>query len=406
MSQKLSMQCPKTQVSNKVSVTSIAVFIFFFMSKFSSSFSAARTINVESPIKPEMKSKLQSHDLNKLFQDRMAEYAQIQTNWGVKDIEYRRKTEDLISQIREIQEEKNNTIIYDRKAHLKQIQELTEKYQESIRDLQAELDRNLNESEADNDFDEMDAEIKALRENLKNAEPMAAFDDNSDENSDIDLDGELEERINELESNLAKLQEIYEEHVENREEVANENTDMIKSVIGKFESVQEEHKKEIESIVADLNHYSDKQSEKAKELEQKVLENKKSVANQLKNSLQSISRLEKAITQTQKENNREMTKLQTEADRLRIALETITARQKQQMKETAAASKKYGEEKRKFITRHKELELLHSELVRETVEHQTLLKELNKMDNALLSQSAFGSSKGSSSFSLSRSKYI
>jgi hypothetical protein len=84
--------------------------------------------------------------------------------------------------------------------------------------------------------------------------------------------------------------------------------------------------------------------------------------------------------------------LQTNADRLRAALEARTARQQQQLKEALAIAKRYAEEKRRFVATHRELEMVNAERVREAVEHATLMKEVNKMDSFVLSQMSAGAS--------------
>ena len=70
-------------------------------------------------------------------------------------------------------------------------------------------------------------------------------------------------------------------------------------------------------------------------------------------------------------------------------------------------AKKFADEKKRFVAMHRELEMLNAELVRETVEHETLMKELNKMDSFVLSQMSAGPSAsrmgGSSTFSSFRS---
>jgi CII-binding regulator of phage lambda lysogenization HflD len=64
----------------------------------------------------------------------------------------------------------------------------------------------------------------------------------------------------------------------------------------------------------------------------------------------------------------------------------MTARENASLADAAATAKKINDEKRKFATLHKELEMLKGELARATVEHETLMKELTKIDNYVLSQ--------------------
>ena len=107
------------------------------------------------------------------------------------------------------------------------------------------------------------------------------------------------------------------------------------------------------------------------------------------------------ISKRQREYNRTVHELHDQADQLRSALEVLTARQKQQMKEAVAVAKRFADEKKRFVSMHRELEMLNAELVRETVEHETLMKEVSKMDSYLLSQMSAGASSklGTSMFS-------
>jgi CII-binding regulator of phage lambda lysogenization HflD len=75
-----------------------------------------------------------------------------------------------------------------------------------------------------------------------------------------------------------------------------------------------------------------------------------------------------------------------EASLLRHQLQAITNRENANLAESTAMAKKINDEKRKFATLHKELEMLKGELARATVEHETLMKELTKIDNYVLSQ--------------------
>ena len=132
-------------------------------------------------------------------------------------------------------------------------------------------------------------------------------------------------------------------------------------------------------------------------------------SNSLKNISAKINQIQIKIAKKQRECSKRAQELHTVADDLRSELDSYTTRQKQQIKEATAAAKAYAEVKRKFVSMHKELEMLNSEKVREIVEHETLMKGLNKMDNFVLSQmSASGSStinagsRGSSSRGVTR----
>jgi hypothetical protein len=67
------------------------------------------------------------------------------------------------------------------------------------------------------------------------------------------------------------------------------------------------------------------------------------------------------------------------------------------MKEAIAYAQEYAQEKRRFVSMHREYEILHAELVRETVEHETLMKDLSKRDGYVLSQMSSGGSRSARS---------
>jgi small nuclear ribonucleoprotein (snRNP)-like protein len=75
-----------------------------------------------------------------------------------------------------------------------------------------------------------------------------------------------------------------------------------------------------------------------------------------------------------------------EAAQLKGQLQSVTARLNVQLADAGATAKKINDEKRKFAMLRKELEVLKGELAKETLEHETRMKELTKIDNLVLSQ--------------------
>lgn len=365
---------------------------------------SSRTLNISSPVKPEVRSKMQAQDLRLLLKEKIVELGNMQSEWNSNDAAYNDKCENIISQLRNLDLELKAAKNEERTKHLALYNELVEQHKQATLDLQNQIDEGLSASETIADFEELDAEIAELKREiteLENAPQPVAEDEVIDE--------EAEERIHELEDRLEEMQQVYEEAIRTREEDSKQSTQMIEQLVLKNQEAEESHEDEVQQLIESLNTLDQEHSEKIQDIENEIADCKHQVSSALKTALSKSAQLQENISKKQRDANRELKTLQEQADQLRNQLEATTARQRQQMKEASIAAKKYGEEKRRFVAMHRELEMLNSELVRESVEHETLLKELNKMDNFVLSQmssqSSSRSAAGNSSFSMRSNKF-
>lgn len=365
---------------------------------------SSRTLNISSPVKPEVRSKMQAQDLRLLLKEKIVELGNMQSEWNSNDAAYNDKCENIISQLRNLDLELKAAKNEERTKHLALYNELVEQHKQATLDLQNQIDKGLSASEAIADFEELDAEIAELKREiaeLENAPQPVAEDEVIDE--------EAEERIHELEDRLEEMQQVYEEAIRTREEDSKQSTQMIEQLVLKNQEAEESHEDEVQQLIESLNTLDQEHSEKIQDIENEIADCKHQVSSALKTTLSKSAQLQENISKKQRDANRELKTLQEQADQLRNQLEATTARQRQQMKEASIAAKKYGEEKRRFVAMHRELEMLNSELVRESIEHETLLKELNKMDNFVLSQmssqSSSRSAAGNSSFSMRSNKF-
>lgn len=359
--------------------------------------STTLSMSIGSPSKTESKNKREAQDLHRLLQDRMTELGLLQTEWSKKENDLRSRSEELVSKLREVQNTVHTQQTAEKAKHVSQINEMTNSHHDHMTELQDQLDQLLGITEGQSEFEDFDNEIEELRNQLREAENLTV--QASVQNDLGDDDDEAEERIEELENQLQEMDQVYQQVLTQRDEDARRSTQMIEDIIIKYESAEDTHQQELAAIIGELNELDSQRSERISEIQKDVAESKKQIAGQLRTLLSKMTGLERDISASHNAHNKRMTELQDEAEALRNTLEMYTARQKQQLKESAANSKRYGEEKRAYVMKHKQLQMLNSELIREKVEHQTLMKDLTKMDDVVLSQMG---GQGGSSFSVSK----
>ncbi|OHS98030.1 hypothetical protein TRFO_35633 [Tritrichomonas foetus] len=279
--------------------------------------------------------------------------------------------------------------------HANEIDKMKQQHQLEILELQTQFSDGFSDDDQSHEFEELDHEIASLKDaiaKIENAPPPSGDTD--------DIDEEAEERLRILEERLDEITLTRDEALQQREEDSKASTQMIEQLIIKNQDDELAFKTEIDQLVDRLSQIDREHSERIDEITHEFQENKKNIASALKNSLSRIAQLQNNFTKKQRAHNKTMIAMHDELDRLKANLESYTTRQKQQMREATYAAKCIIEEKQKFRSFHRELEMLNSELVRESVEHETLMMELNKMDGLILSQmSAVGSRNSSVTYS-------
>ena len=344
-----------------------------------------------SPTKPEIASKNKAYDLRQILKDRMVEFGTLQSEWSTNETRLRSQADELVSQLRDLHSQGIALIHQEQQRHADEIEQLRQQHQIEILELQTQFSDGLSETEPTEDFEDLDHEIEALKDaiaQVENAPPPSGETDSYNE--------EGEERIRALEERLDEITQMRDEAINQREEDSKASTQMIEQLIVKNQDDEQQYRNEINNLVDELTKLDRNHASQVDEINTNHIEMKRNTAASLRNTLSRINQLQNNITKKQKSHNKQIQALHDEIDKLRQNLESLTNRQKQQMKEAANASKNYAEEKRKFVAYHRELEMLNSELVRESVEHETLLKELSKMDGVILSQMSSSNSRASS----------
>ena len=362
-----------------------------------SGFTSSRTINVTSPIKPETKSKLEVQNLRQLLQDRMVEYSTLDSEWHTQEAALANECEERVSQLRDIELQFKAAENAERTKHLATMRQAKSEHRAARLDLHAQIDASLSQENHD-DVEDLDNEIAALKNELSQLDIAPALDD------DLELvDEDAEERIRVLEDRLDEKQQLHDEVMRQRDEDSRSATRMIEQLVAKNQEAERAHEEQIQEMIETLNKLDKDQADRTADLEGEIADERKQITASMRSAKAKIATIQGNISKRQREYNRTVHELHDQADQLRSALEVLTARQKQQMKEAQAVAKRFADEKKRFVSMHRELEMLNAELVRETVEHETLMKEVSKMDTYLLSQMTAGTKAGTSTFSSIRS---
>ena len=362
-----------------------------------SGFTSSRTINVTSPMKPETKSKLEVQNLRQLLQDRMVEYSTLDSEWHTQEAALANECEERVSQLRDIELQFKAAENAERTKHLATMRQAKSEHRAARLDLHAQIDASLSQENHD-EVEDLDNEIAALKNELSQLDIAPALDD------DLELvDEDAEERIRVLEDRLDEKQQLHDEVMRQRDEDSRSATRMIEQLVAKNQEAERAHEEQIQEMIETLNKLDKDQADRTADLEGEIADERKQITTSMRSAKAKIARIQGNISKRQREYNRTVHELHDQADQLRSALEVLTARQKQQMKEAQAVAKRFADEKKRFVSMHRELEMLNAELVRETVEHETLMKEVSKMDTYLLSQMTAGTKVGTSTFSSIRS---
>ncbi|KAK8900398.1 hypothetical protein M9Y10_002725 [Tritrichomonas musculus] len=368
--------------------------------------SPGRTLNLSTD-KPETRAKYQAQDLREVLKERMAELAALNSEWSITESSMNAQCEALTSQLRDLDLQFQNIKSNEQVKHIQQLKELQQQHKDNVLFLQNQINERLEgETEPENldEIQEYDNEIAALKAEIARWEdqPLPTGDDDL-------IDEEADERIRKLEEQYEEMVQIHDEAIQQREDDSKDSMSKIEQIILKGQDEEEKLNQDIQELIDKLNNLDANHVNQIEEMQNEMADERAHCSNSLKNISAKINQIQIKIAKKQRECSKRAQELHTVADDLRSELDSYTTRQKQQIKEATAAAKAYAEVKRKFVSMHKELEMLNSEKVREIVEHETLMKGLNKMDNFVLSQmSASGSStinagsRGSSSRGVTR----
>lgn len=333
----------------------------------------------------ETRNKKEAQNIHRTLQDRMTQLGLLQTDWSREESDYRAQSEALISKLRDLQSKFTQQQVAEQSSHIAEVNKRIQIHHDKMNELQETLNEYLGDTDDNADLEDIDSEIEEIKRQIAIEEEAASKSQDIVED-DSDEEAEFENRISKLEGQINEMEQIYQNELAARDEDSRKSTQMMQDLIVQYETAEEEQQHTLAELVKELNGLEKDRADKIASINKSVAESKKQLTAQLRQTVGRLSTIEREISSLQKGHTKQMNELQGEAEALRNTLEMLTARQKQQIKEATATARKYSEEKRAYSMKTKELAMLNNELVREKLEYQNLLKELNKMDDVVLSQ--------------------
>jgi hypothetical protein len=321
----------------------------------------------------------------------MLEYQRLQSEWLSQKEALQAECEGLNSELRNVQLRATAGHDSEKKKHLIVLAEMNRGHRNAVLELQAEIGDVLDSEDRTVDH-ELDDEIGSLREQI------ASSENDSPQPEDIELvDADADERLRDLEHQLDLAQQRHHDALLQKEEESQKHAGMIKQLVLKQRAQEEDHEQKVTSLIQIMNEMDDDRGHKVEEIQQEIAGERRRVLGSVQNASAKIRSMQETVSKRQREYSRTIGELQGKADLLKASLEARTARQQRQTKEALVHAKKYADEKKKFAAMHREFEILNADRVRESVEHQSLLRELSKLDGYVLSQiSSGGSAQGGS----------
>jgi chromosome segregation ATPase len=331
-----------------------------------------------------VKAKHPAQDLRQVLQERLVELQRTKSEWLSRETALHDDCEKLVSQLRDVDTQSSSDRNFAQSQHTAQLAQLKQRHQLAVRELESQIEDALAATEDDSD-ERLDAEIASLKNEL------TALEDGSQAAEDIEtVDPDAEERQQQLEDRLEEVRQRHDDVLRSREEDSRKATEMLSQLVEKQEQEEAAHQEAVRARIEQLNAMDREQSERLESSGREAAAEKKRIVASIKSAAAKIAQMRDTVAKRQRDYERTIGELQGKADQLRAALEARTIRQQEQMKEAVACAKKFGEEKRRFVGMHRELEMLNAERVREAVEHATLMKEVSKMDGYVLSQLSAG----------------
>lgn len=352
-----------------------------------------------SPVQPALRSKIQAQNLRKQLQARMVDLGSMQTNWNSQESDLRKKSEDLITQLRNVQRQNEIIKNKERAKHLQVLDQLNKHHHLAVLDLQSQIDENIDRNEFVDDCSDLDQQIENIK--LQIAEFQKAQMQDAEEEEEKE-DEEHIIKVEKLEERLSEMQNLHMQAVHQRDEESKNATQTLEELILNQQKVDEDNKATMKQLVEQLNSIDRNHQSQLSNIEKQLHESKRQTSNNLKNAMNKAAELQQKISKFQHDHKKEMDMLIEEETQYREALEKLNAQHRAHLEESMNAVKKCSEEKRRFATMQHEVEELNGELLRETIEHENLIKEVNKMDNEVLNQMSQNVTESTLSFSYNR----
>ncbi|KAK8891784.1 hypothetical protein M9Y10_029004 [Tritrichomonas musculus] len=355
--------------------------------------------SLDAPVQPALRSKIKAQNLRKQLQARMVDLGSLQTNWSSRESDLRKKSEDLITQLKTVQRQFEISKNQERAKHLQVLDQLNKQHHLAVLDLQSQIDENIDRKDFVDDCSDLDQQIEEVKLQISSFQKIQLQADEEEEEKE---DDDHIQKIELLEQRLTEMQNLHLQAVHQRDEESRNSTQALEELILNQQKVDDENRATIKQMVDRINSIDRNHQNQLSTIEKQLHENKRQMSNNLRTAYNKAAELQQKISKYQHDHKKEMDQLIEEETQYREALETLNAQHRAHLEESMNAAKKCSDEKRRFATMQHEVEELNGELLRETIEHENLIKEVNKMDNEVLNQMSSSVTDPALSFSFNR----
>lgn len=364
-----------------------------------------RNFEITTQVEPTLKNKIQNQELRKGMQDKMIDLGNLQTKWDIQESELRGKSEDYISQLRDLAQRNEIAKNDERAKHLQVINQINEEHQKTVLDLQAQIDQSIAEDAEMDVGTEIDEQIENLKLQIAEYQKIDQMKTEEDEQLDQDkesVEDENETRLTQLQDELTEKQSLYESKIQERESNSKAVTKQLEELIQTQQKDDIQKRQRLQQLVSELNNLDKEQRSKISSKNRQLKDSKAHLTSSLRTINTKTVALQQDITRYQNNQKKKMKAILAEEEKVKMELESVNAKHRGYLDESMTAARKCSEEKRKFVQMQHEIEELHAELMRETIEHENLIKEANRLDDDILDEMGNFSQIPSLSFSYNR----
>ena len=201
----------------------------------------------------------------------------------------------------------------------------------------------------------------------------------------VDKEG-YEKKRGLLEERIAQLKDILQNATIKKEEDSKAATQMLQQLIVKNQETDDVNQAEIAQCVDELNKLEELHNQQVSGIQLEIRESVKSLTERLKSTMEQVSQIQREVTNLHKQQKREMKADLETAEELRQKLAGITEQHHRHLNESAELTRMMNGVRSEYTALHKELEVLNAERARETIEQETLMRQLKKMDDSVISE--------------------
>lgn len=336
-------------------------------------------VNVTNPVDPSASSFAKTQDMRQCLQQKMVDLGTLQSTWGTRETELTEYCESLITNLKDIKREIAVEKASRRARHLRTIDQMIKTHQEEVMRLQSQINEEIQNNDDVDETIALDADIQNLRTQIKclENEPVPEYDVTVPRGED---------RTSDLEDRISELQQLIEDAVRQREDDSRQGTKMLQDIIQRNKQIDAQNQKDILKCIEELNKLEKSHAEQVQKAKSDAKEVTKQLTDSVRKANANAAKLQTNITLKQKEKKRQMKAVMAQAALLRSELQSITERQQGHMEESTEIARNCQKERHEYIALQKELEMLNCELARETVDHETLMKNLSKIDDMVINR--------------------